>query len=127
MMLLTRLLDQPTYRELLTAAGGVQDVMVGYSDSCKDGGILASNWGLYQAQQQAVALAAARGFGCRLFHGARRHGGTRRRPGSRRHSGPAAGHGARPDQDHRTGRSAVVQVSESGNRCLRTDAGHHRS
>jgi phosphoenolpyruvate carboxylase len=72
-VLLARLLDQPTYRELLTVAGGVQDVMVGYSDSCKDGGILASNWGLYQAQQQAVALAAARGFGCRLFHG---RGGT---------------------------------------------------
>ncbi|MFO1422002.1 MAG: phosphoenolpyruvate carboxylase, partial [Candidatus Competibacteraceae bacterium] len=72
-ILLTRLLDQPTYRALLTAAGGVQDVMVGYSDSCKDGGILASNWGLYQAQQQAVALAAERGFDCRLFHG---RGGT---------------------------------------------------
>ncbi|HRF42944.1 MAG TPA: phosphoenolpyruvate carboxylase [Candidatus Competibacteraceae bacterium] len=72
-MLLTRLLDQPAYRELLTAAGGVQDVMVGYSDSCKDGGILASNWGLYQAQRKAVALAAAHGFGCRLFHG---RGGT---------------------------------------------------
>ncbi len=72
-ILLTRLLDQPTYRALLTAAGGVQDVMVGYSDSCKDGGILASNWGLYQAQHQAVALAAVRGFDCRLFHG---RGGT---------------------------------------------------
>ncbi|TVR66967.1 MAG: phosphoenolpyruvate carboxylase [Candidatus Competibacteraceae bacterium] len=71
--LLTRLLDHPTYRELLAAAGGVQNVMVGYSDSCKDGGILASNWGLYQAQQQAVALATARGFDCRLFHG---RGGT---------------------------------------------------
>ena len=71
--LLTRLLDQPSYRELLTAAGGVQDVMVGYSDSCKDGGILASNRELYQAQQRAVALTAARGFGCRLFHG---RGGT---------------------------------------------------
>jgi len=72
-ILLTRLLDQPAYRELLTAAGGVQDVMVGYSDSCKDGGILASNWGLYQAQQQVATLTAARGFGCRLFHG---RGGT---------------------------------------------------
>ena len=71
--LLTRLLDQPSYRELLTASGGVQDVMVGYSDSCKDGGILASNWGLYQAQQQAVTLTTARGFDCRLFHG---RGGT---------------------------------------------------
>lgn len=80
--LLTRLLDQPTYRELLTAAGGVQDVMVGYSDSCKDGGILASNWGLYQAQRRAVALAAERGFGCRLFHG---RGGTVGRGGGPTH------------------------------------------
>ena len=81
-VLLTRLLDQPSYRELLAAAGGVQDVMVGYSDSCKDGGILASNWGLYQAQQRAVALAAARGFGCRLFHG---RGGTVGRGGGPTH------------------------------------------
>lgn len=80
--LLTRLLDQPTYRELLKAAGGVQDVMVGYSDSCKDGGILASNWGLYRAQQRAVALAAERGFGCRLFHG---RGGTVGRGGGPTH------------------------------------------
>jgi len=81
-VLLTRLLDQPSYRELLAAAGGVQDVMVGYSDSCKDGGILASNWGLYQAQRRAVALAAARGFGCRLFHG---RGGTVGRGGGPTH------------------------------------------
>lgn len=79
---LTQLLDQPAYRELLTASGGVQDVMVGYSDSCKDGGILASNWGLYQAQRQAVALASARGFGCRLFHG---RGGTVGRGGGPTH------------------------------------------
>jgi len=81
-ILLTRLLDQPTYRALLTAAGGVQEVMVGYSDSCKDGGILASNWGLYQAQRQAVALTAAHGFGCRLFHG---RGGTVGRGGGPTH------------------------------------------
>ena len=56
--------------------------MVGYSDSCKDGGILASNWGLYQAQQRAVALTAARGFGCRLFHG---RGGTVGRGGGPTH------------------------------------------
>jgi phosphoenolpyruvate carboxylase len=81
-VLLTRLLDLPSYRALLAAAGGVQDVMVGYSDSCKDGGILASNWGLYQAQQRAVALTAARGFGCRLFHG---RGGTVGRGGGPTH------------------------------------------
>ena len=81
-VLLSRLLDQPTYQSLLAATGGVQDVMVGYSDSCKDGGILASNWGLYQAQQRAVALTAARGFGCRLFHG---RGGTVGRGGGPTH------------------------------------------
>ncbi|MBK8509803.1 MAG: phosphoenolpyruvate carboxylase [Candidatus Competibacteraceae bacterium] len=80
--LLVRLLDQPSYRALLKAAGGVQDVMVGYSDSCKDGGILASNWGLYQAQRRAVALAAERGFSCRLFHG---RGGTVGRGGGPTH------------------------------------------
>jgi phosphoenolpyruvate carboxylase len=67
------LLVQPAYRELLRAAGGVQEVMLGYSDSTKDGGILASSWNLYQAQKQIVALTRRHGLNCRLFHG---RGGT---------------------------------------------------
>ena len=72
-------------------------------DPCKDGGILASSWNLYQAQQKVIALADDRHVACRLFHG---RGGTiraRRRPNSRGDPGPARGHGARADQVHRQG------------------------
>jgi phosphoenolpyruvate carboxylase len=79
---LTRLLDTPTYRALLQAAGDRQEVMLGYSDSCKDGGILASAWGLYRAQQKIVALTEQRGLKCRLFHG---RGGTVGRGGGPTH------------------------------------------
>jgi phosphoenolpyruvate carboxylase len=51
----------------------VQDVMIGYSDSNKDGGILASHWFLREAQRDMSALARARGIDLRFFHG---RGGT---------------------------------------------------
>ncbi|MDX1654851.1 MAG: phosphoenolpyruvate carboxylase [Candidatus Competibacteraceae bacterium] len=79
---LTRLLDQDSYRSLLKASGNVQEVMLGYSDSCKDGGILASNWSLYQAQKTIVAITSAREVGVRLFHG---RGGTIGRGGGPTH------------------------------------------
>ena len=79
---LTALLDDPTYRALLEAAGGCQEVMLGYSDSCKDGGIVASAWSLYEAQKKIVALTAERGVRCRLFHG---RGGTIGRGGGPTH------------------------------------------
>ena len=44
------LFDDPTYLELLKASGNLQEIMLGYSDSCKDGGIVASSWLLYDAQ-----------------------------------------------------------------------------
>jgi phosphoenolpyruvate carboxylase len=47
--------------------------MLGYSDSNKDGGYLAANWGLYRAELDLVAVARAAGVGLRLFHG---RGGT---------------------------------------------------
>ena len=80
---LTRLLDQPVYLALLQASGERQEVMLGYSDSCKDGGILASAWGLYQAQQRVIAIADRRGLKCRLFHG---RGGTVGRGGGPTHA-----------------------------------------
>jgi phosphoenolpyruvate carboxylase len=47
----------------------VQQVMVGYSDSGKDGGFVASVWGLYRAQKAITALGAERGLRMRFFHG----------------------------------------------------------
>ena len=76
------LLDTPVYRELLAVSGNCQEVMLGYSDSSKDGGILASSWNLYQAQKKIVAQTQARGIDCRLFHG---RGGTVGRGGGPTH------------------------------------------
>jgi phosphoenolpyruvate carboxylase len=77
-----RLLNVPVYIELLKASGNLQEIMLGYSDSCKDGGILASSWNLYKAQQQITTLAAQQGVECRLFHG---RGGTVGRGGGPTH------------------------------------------
>ncbi|MDH5359267.1 MAG: phosphoenolpyruvate carboxylase [Gammaproteobacteria bacterium] len=77
-----QLLNSDTYTSLLKASGNLQEVMLGYSDSCKDGGILASSWNLYNAQRQVTALASARGVECRLFHG---RGGTIGRGGGPTH------------------------------------------
>jgi len=79
---MTRLLDNPTYAALLKASGNKQEVMLGYSDSCKDGGILSSAWSLYQAQKTITTLTNARGIQCRLFHG---RGGTIGRGGGPTH------------------------------------------
>ncbi|WP_412852745.1 phosphoenolpyruvate carboxylase [Ectothiorhodospira shaposhnikovii] len=79
---LQHLLSNATYRELLRASGNLQEVMLGYSDSCKDGGILASAWNLYQAQQQIIAITAAHEVQCQLFHG---RGGTIGRGGGSTH------------------------------------------
>ncbi|MBN2886336.1 MAG: phosphoenolpyruvate carboxylase, partial [Chromatiaceae bacterium] len=76
------LFENPTYRELLKASGNQQEVMLGYSDSCKDGGILASSWKLYRAQRAVIALADDHGISCRLFHG---RGGTVGRGGGPTH------------------------------------------
>lgn len=76
------LLENNTYAELLNTSGNFQEVMLGYSDSCKDGGILASGWNLYQAQRKITALADAKGIKCRLFHG---RGGTVGRGGGPTH------------------------------------------
>lgn len=76
------LFDNETYGALLKASGNQQEVMLGYSDSCKDGGILASGWGLYEAQQKVIALADDRQVACRLFHG---RGGTVGRGGGPTH------------------------------------------
>jgi phosphoenolpyruvate carboxylase len=80
--ILDQLLTNKVYRALVTANGNHQEVMLGYSDSCKDGGTLASNWNLYQAQLSIIELTQQHGVECRLFHG---RGGTVGRGGGPTH------------------------------------------
>jgi phosphoenolpyruvate carboxylase len=71
--ILAALLDDPTYAPLVAGRGGRQEVMIGYSDSNKDGGYLTANWALSEAQTRLVTVARSRGVRLRLFHG---RGGT---------------------------------------------------
>jgi phosphoenolpyruvate carboxylase len=66
------------YRDHLEACPDGQIVMVGYSDSNKDGGFMMSNWALYQAQEAIARVCQARGVRLTLFHG---RGGTAARGG----------------------------------------------
>lgn len=79
---LQRLFGSAAYREMLTAYSEHQEIMLGYSDSCKDGGILASAWNLYEAQRTIARIGEAHGIRCRIFHG---RGGTVGRGGGPTH------------------------------------------
>lgn len=59
----------PVYRAHIRACQEQQQVMLGYSDSSKDGGILTSGWELYQAQGRLAELGARHQIGITLFHG----------------------------------------------------------
>ena len=63
---LRELLAIPEYRDRI---GGRQEVMIGYSDSAKDGGRLAANWALYRAQESIVEACREAGIELTLFHG----------------------------------------------------------
>ena len=71
--ILEQALDLPVYRAIVSARGDAQEVMLGYSDSNKDGGYLAANWALYRAELDLVESARKTGMRLRLFHG---RGGT---------------------------------------------------
>jgi len=67
--LLGRLLALPVYQRQLQARGGLQQVMLGYSDSNKDGGYTAAQWELYRAQGALADVCAEAGVELLLFHG----------------------------------------------------------
>ena len=71
--IMDRLLSIPQYKKLINSLGGVQEIMLGYSDSNKDGGFLTSGWELYKAQTTLIGLFESKGIKLRLFHG---RGGT---------------------------------------------------
>ncbi|MGN2254519.1 phosphoenolpyruvate carboxylase [Frateuria sp. GZRe12] len=77
---LRALLADPVYRAHLRARGDRQWVMLGYSDSGKDGGTLASRWALQRAQAELLEVAKEAGIHLAFFHG---RGGSASRGGSR--------------------------------------------
>ena len=72
-VVMDELFSMPYYRKLLASRGNVQEVMLGYSDSNKDGGFLAANWELYKAETELTKVFAKHEVELRLFHG---RGGT---------------------------------------------------
>ncbi len=80
--ILEELFGDPQYRRMLSSRGNFQEVMLGYSDSVKDGGYLAANWALFRAQKRLAEVAERHGVRLGLFHG---KGGTIDRGGGQSH------------------------------------------
>jgi phosphoenolpyruvate carboxylase len=99
------LLDEPRFARRVEEHGGKLEVMVGYSDSGKDGGYLTAQWEIYRAQEQLAALAARRGVALTIFHG---RGGSAGRGG-----GPTYAAILAQPSGHPPGRLRVTEQGES--------------
>ncbi|WP_010277218.1 phosphoenolpyruvate carboxylase [Paenibacillus senegalensis] len=63
------LFENPAYRDSLESLNNQQEIMLGYSDSNKDGGVLTANWELRSAQEDLTDMAKQYGFKLKFFHG----------------------------------------------------------
>ena len=80
--LMRELFEDPIYSKHLAARGGLQEIMLGYSDSNKDGGYWMANWRLHVAQRELAIACKDANVDLRFFHG---RGGTVARGGGRAH------------------------------------------
>ena len=122
---MAELLRDERYRKQLRARGNRQEVMIGYSDSGKDAGILASSWALYEAQEKLATAVRRGGNRAASLSRSRRKRWTRWRiAGVPRARGASARNGERTHQDHRTGRDrlAAIRVAAGGRAHPRGDA-----
>lgn len=101
--LLRNLFSSPAYRAHLRARGNFQEIMLGYSDSNKDGGYWMANWRLYKAQRDVAHVCRDAGVRFRFFHG---RGGSVARGGGRAHR---AIRSSPPE-----GRSGGIRFTEQG-------------
>ncbi|HEY4052760.1 MAG TPA: phosphoenolpyruvate carboxylase [Terriglobales bacterium] len=101
--IMERVWSDPEYRKLLDSWSGWQEVMIGYSDSNKDGGMLTSIWELYKAHRSLHAAARKHNIKLRLFHG---RGGTVGRGGGPTHAALLA----QPAGDF----SGEIRITEQG-------------
>ena len=99
------LLAEPRFAERVEQRGRRLEVMVGYSDSGKDGGFLAAQWAIYRAQEGLVDVARAAGVELTIFHG---RGGSPGRGGGPTHAAILAQPGGHPP-----GRLKVTEQGET--------------
>lgn len=120
--IMQRLFELPLYRKGVEARGNLHEIMLGYSDSNKDGGVVTANWELRCALIDITETGSRHGVKLKFFHG--RGGARPRRHAARpQHPGPAAPYGRRRHQDHRAGRGLVLPLLDAGHRLPQPGAG----